>query len=136
MMKSVFLFALLLLSTALVAQQAPAPRVIEITATKDSRYVIDGKENPHLTFKAGEPLELRVTAFRAKTFQRDGSVHGLAMLRAKDRSRVPGWNFFFVPGKQVVHVNAPTEPGDYVILCTVICSEGHEQMTMKVTVEP
>jgi hypothetical protein len=128
--------ALLLLATALLAQQAPAPRVIEITATKDSRYLIDGKENPHLTFKAGEPLELRVTAFRAKTWGRDGSVHGLAMLRAKDRRRVPGWNFFLSEGRQVLHVNAPAEPGEYVILCTVICSEGHEQMTMKVTVEP
>ena len=129
-------FVLLVLATALLAQQAPAPRVVAITATKDSRYLIDGKENPHLTFKAGEPLELRITAERAKTWQRDGAVHGLAMLRAKDRSRVPGWNFFLQPGTQVLHVNAPSEPGEYVILCTVICSDAHEQMTMKVTVEP
>ena len=135
-MKRLFQVALLLLAGALMAQQAPAPRVIEITATKDSRYIIDGKENPHLTMKVGEPLELRITAFRAKTWQRDGSVHGLAMLRAKDRGRVPGWNFFLTPGKQVLHVNAPSEPGEYVILCTVICSDGHETMTMKVTVEP
>jgi hypothetical protein len=135
-MKRTFQLALLLVATALLAQQAPAPRVIEITATKDSRYVVDGKESPHLAMKAGEPLELRITAFRAKTWQRDGSVHGLAMLRAKDRSRVPGWNLFLAPGKQTFHLNAPAEPGEYVILCTVICSEGHEQMTMKVTVEP
>ena len=135
-MRRLVQLALLLLATTLLAQQAPAPRVIEITATKDSRYIIDGKENPHLTMKAGEPLELHITAFRAKTWQRDGSVHGLAMLRAKDRSRVPGWNFFLAPGKQVLHVSAPAEPGEYVILCTVICSDGHEQMTMKVTVEP
>ena len=135
-MRRALQLACLLVATALLAQQAPAPRVLEITATKDSRYVIDGKENPHLTMKAGEPLELRITAFRAKTWQRDGSVHGLAMLRAKDRARVPGWNFFLTPGKQVLHVNAPSEPGEYVILCTVICSDGHEQMTMKVTVEP
>ena len=61
---------------------------------------------------------------------------GIPLLRARDRSRVPGWNLFLLPGKQVVRVNAPAEPGEYIILCTVICSEAHEQMTMKVTVEP
>src|SRR5437762_944398 len=133
-MRTACQLALLLLTTTMVAQ--PAPRVLEITATKDSRYVVDGKENPHLILKAGEPMELRITAFRGKTWARDGSVHGLALLRARDRNRVPGWNLFLQPGKQVVHVNAPAEPGEYFILCTVICSEAHEQMTMKVTVEP
>ena len=33
-------------------------------------------------------------------------------------------------------LNAPTEPGEYVVVCTVICSEEHEGMHMKFIVVP
>jgi len=86
--------------------------------------------------KAGEPLLLRVTARRAKTWNRDGSIHGFTLLRAKDRSKVPGWDLLLKPGNQEFHLVAPGEPGEYVVVCTVICSEEHEGMHMKFTVVP
>jgi heme/copper-type cytochrome/quinol oxidase subunit 2 len=33
-------------------------------------------------------------------------------------------------------LTAPSEAGDYVVICTVICSQDHEQMSMKFVVEP
>jgi heme/copper-type cytochrome/quinol oxidase subunit 2 len=33
-------------------------------------------------------------------------------------------------------VVAPQEPGEYVVICTVICSEDHEGMTLKLVVLP
>jgi heme/copper-type cytochrome/quinol oxidase subunit 2 len=112
------------------------PRVIEFTADSDSRYKIAGQRTPEITVKAGEPLLLRVTANRAKSWNRDGSIHGFTLLRAKDRTKVDGWDLLFKPGKQEFTLTAPTEPGTYEVVCTVICSEDHEGMHMKFTVLP
>jgi heme/copper-type cytochrome/quinol oxidase subunit 2 len=111
-------------------------RVIEITADSDSRYKIAGERTPEITVKAGEQFLLRVTARRGKSWNRDGSIHGFTLLRAKDRTRVDGWDLLFKPGKQEFHLTAPTEPGSYDVVCTVICSEDHEGMHMKFTVLP
>jgi hypothetical protein len=81
-------------------------------------------------------LLLRVTARRGKTWNRDGSIHGFSLLRAKDRSRVEGWDLLFKPGQQEFVLTAPSEPGEYDVVCTVICSEDHEGMHMKFTVLP
>ncbi|HTS35269.1 MAG TPA: hypothetical protein VMH04_06330 [Candidatus Solibacter sp.] len=110
--------------------------MIELTADKDSRYKIAGQKTPSITVKAGEQILLRVTANRAKTWNRDGSIHGFTLLRAKDRTRVDGWDLLFKPGTQEVLMTAPAEPGDYEAVCTVICSEDHEGMHMKFTVLP
>ena len=110
--------------------------VIEVTADSDSRYKIAGQRVPEITVKAGEPVLLRVTAHRAKSWNRDGSIHGFTLLRAKDRSKVDGWDLLFKPGKQEFLLTAPPEPGEYVVVCTVICSEDHEGMHMKFTVLP
>lgn len=110
--------------------------VIEVTADRDSRYKIAGLRIPEITVKAGEKLLLRVTANRGKSWNRDGSIHGFTLLRAKDRTRVDGWDLLFRPGKQEFELTAPTEPGDYEVVCTVICSEDHEGMHMKFTVLP
>lgn len=111
-------------------------RVIEITADSDSRYKIAGQKTPEITVKAGEQFILRVTARRGKTWNRDGSIHGFTLLRAKDRTRVEGWDLLFKPGTQEFHLTAPAEPGAYEVVCTVICSEDHEGMHMKFTVLP
>lgn len=111
-------------------------RVIELTADHDSRYKIAGQRVPEITVKAGEQILLRVTANRAKTWNRDGSIHGFTLLRAKDRTRVEGWDLLFKPGKQEFQLTAPAEPGEYVVVCTVICSEDHEGMHMRFVVEP
>jgi len=115
---------------------ASAQHVIELTADHDSRYKIAGQSVPEITVKAGEQVLLRVTAIRAKSWNRDGSIHGFTLLRAKDRTRVEGWDLLFKPGKQEFLLTAPTDPGQYEVVCTVICSQDHEGMHMKFTVLP
>src|SRR5246127_5822438 len=85
-------------------------RVIELTADSDSRYKIDGQRTPEITVKAGEQVLLRVTAHRGKSWNRDGSIHGFTLLRAKDRTKVEGWDLLFKPGTQEFHLTAPAEP--------------------------
>ena len=130
----VVLIALALLA-ALPCARAQG-RVIEITADSDSRYKIAGQKTPEIRVTAGEKFVLRVTAHRAKSWNRDGSIHGFTLLRAKDRSRVEGWDLLFKPGKQEFILTAPAEPGEYEVVCTVVCSEDHEGMHMKFTVLP
>lgn len=122
------------LEPALLSQTPP--RVIEILADHDSQYKIQGQKKPTITAKPGEELTLRITAIKAKNHNRDGSVHGLALLRASDRKMVPGWDLLLKPGMQEFNLTAPSEPGEYIVICTVICSQGHEEMTMKFIVEP
>ncbi len=112
------------------------PRIIEVVADKDSRYRIAGESKPSITVKAGEVVVLRITARRGKSWNRDGSIHGFSLLRAKDRSKVSGWDLLLKPGTQEFLLTAPAEPGDYEVVCTVICSEDHEGMHMKFLVLP
>jgi len=125
--------AVVLLAMRFASAQA---RMIEVTADRDSRYKIAGMRTPEITVKAGEQILLRVTARKAKSWNRDGSIHGFTLLRASDRTKVEGWDLLFKPGKQEFQLTAPTEPGEYVVVCTVICSEEHEGMHMKFTVLP
>jgi hypothetical protein len=113
-----------------------SPRVIEILADHDSRFKMAGEKEPEITAHSGEQLTLRVKAVKAKNRNRDGSIHGFALLRAKDRSRVPGWDFLLKPGVQDLNATAPAEPGEYVVVCTVICSDDHEGMHMRFVVLP
>jgi len=121
---------------AAVQFAAAQVHVIEVTADSDSRYKIAGQRVPEITVKAGEQILLRVTAHRGKSWNRDGSIHGFTLLRAKDRTKVEGWDLLFKPGTQEFQLTAPAEPGEYVVVCTVICSEEHEGMHMKFTVLP
>jgi len=114
----------------------PQIRVIEVLADHDSRYKIAGERIPEITVRAGEQVLLRVTARRGKTWNRDGSIHGFSLLRAKDRTKVEGWDLLFKPGTQEFQLTAPAETGEYIVVCTVICSEDHEGMHMKFTVLP
>lgn len=119
----------------ILAGAGAQPRLIELTADHDSRYKIAGQRIPEITVKAGEPVLLRVTARKAKSWNRDGSIHGFTLLRAKDRSKVEGWDLLFRPGTQEFLLTAP-EAGEYEAVCTVICSEDHEGMHLKLTVLP
>jgi len=121
---------------ALEQSVAAQPHIIEVLADGDSRYKIPGERTPEITVKAGEQVLLRVTARRGKSWNRDGSIHGFSLLRAKDRTKVEGWDLLLKPGKQEFQLTAPTEPGEYIVVCTVICSEDHEGMHMKFTVLP
>ena len=116
--------------------QGQSPQVIEVLADHDSRYKIAGQKDPVITVHAGEMVTLRITAVKAKNHNRDGSIHGFELLRAKDRSRVPGWDLLLRPGVQEFMLAAPAEPGEYVVVCTVICSSDHEGMHMKFIVLP
>src|SRR5271163_1636267 len=80
------------------AAQVQAPHVIEILADHDSRFKMAGQKEPVITVHAGEQVTLRITAIKAKNHNRDGSIHGFSLLRAKDRSRVPDWDFVLKPG--------------------------------------
>jgi hypothetical protein len=111
-------------------------RVIEVLADKDSHFKIAGMSHAEITAKAGEPLLLRINARKGKTWNRDGTVHGFTLLRAKDHSKVSGWDLELKPGTHEFSLTAPAEPGEYEVLCTVICSEEHEGMRMKFVVVP
>ena len=111
-------------------------RVVELIADSDSRYKIAGQRTPEITVTAGEPVLLRVTAHRGKSWNRDGSIHGFSLLRARDRSKVDSWDLLLKPGTQEFRLTVPNEPGAYEVVCTVICSEDHEGMHMKFTVLP
>lgn len=114
----------------------PQARIIEILADHDSRYKIQGQKQPVITVRAGEPITLRITAKKAKNLNRDGSIHGFTLLRAMDRKPVPDWDFLLKPGTQEFAVTAPREAGEYVAVCTVICSQDHEGMSMRFVVWP
>src|SRR5579863_9700895 len=116
--------------------RAQAPRVIEVLADHDSRFKMAGQKDPVITAHAGEPLTLRITAVKAKDHNRNGAIHGFALLRAKDRSRVPGWDLELKPGTRDFAMTAPAEAGEYVVVCTVICSADHEGMHMRFVVLP
>ena len=111
-------------------------RVIEVLADKDSHFKIAGMSHAEITVKAGEPILLRVIARKGTTWNRDGTVHGFTLLRAKDHHKVSGWDLELKQGMQEFSLMAPAEPGEYEVLCTVICSDDHEGMRMKLTVVP
>jgi heme/copper-type cytochrome/quinol oxidase subunit 2 len=127
------IFAFIFVSSLSAFGQA---RVIEVLADKDSHFKIAGMSHPEITVKAGEPLLLRLSARKGKTWNRDGTVHGFTLLRAKDHHKVTGWDLELKPGMQEFSLTAPSEPGEYEVLCTVICSEEHEGMRMKFVVLP
>jgi heme/copper-type cytochrome/quinol oxidase subunit 2 len=130
-------FAVLLLwLLPLPAKAQQTPRLIEVLADHDSRYKMQGQSKPSITVTANEKIRLRITAIRAKERTKDGSIHGFSLLRPKDHQPVPGWELLLKPGVQEFALTVPAEPGEYQIVCTVICSEGHEQMNMKFVVEP
>lgn len=122
-------------SLPIAAHQQAQNRVIDIVADHDSRFKIPGQDQPVLTLTTGETVHLRITAVKAKNRNRDGSVHGFELLRA-NHTPVPGWDLLLKPGLQEFDLTAPDQPGEYLVVCTVICSSGHERMTMKVVVEP
>jgi heme/copper-type cytochrome/quinol oxidase subunit 2 len=95
-----------------------------------------GQSHAEITVRAGEPLILRIEARRGKTWNRDGAIHGFTLLHAKDHAKVPGWDLELHAGKQEFTLTAPAQPGEYEVLCTVICSDDHDGMRMKFIVVP
>jgi heme/copper-type cytochrome/quinol oxidase subunit 2 len=137
-MQNLTRLSLFILGISLGISQAASgqARVIEVLADKDSHFKIAGQSRPEIVVEAGEHVILRIDARKGKTWNRDGTVHGFILLRAKDRRKVPGWNLELKSGKHEFELTAPDEPGEYEVLCTVICSETHEEMWMKFVVLP
>jgi heme/copper-type cytochrome/quinol oxidase subunit 2 len=132
----IVLAAFTVLGAHLVLAQINQVHVIEVVADKDSRYKSPDGGKPEITLKAGEQVLLRVSARKGKSWNRDGSIHGFTLLRAADRSKVQGWNLLLRPGQQEFQLTAPAEAGEYIVVCTVICSEDHEGMHMRLLVVP
>lgn len=116
--------------------RAQEQRVIEVLADHDSRFKIVGLKDPMISVHLGETVTLRITAVKAKNHNRNGAIHGFTLLRWSDRSPVAGWDFELKPGTQEFMAKAPDEPGEYVVVCTVICSPDHEGMNMRFVVQP
>lgn len=112
------------------------PRLIEVVADHKSRFNVPGQSEASISVKAGEKVRLRITAIKAASHNRDGAVHGFTLLHPGDHKPVDGWDFLLRPGTQEFVVTAPMEPGNYEVVCTVICSDNHEHMSMKFTVLP
>jgi plastocyanin len=116
----------------LMAASLP-PRVIDIVADKDNRFKIAKQKDPVITMRVNEVAVLRITAHRAMEWDdKDGSVHTFTINALKSK----GWDFRLKDGVQQFPVVAPSEPGEYVVECTVKCGKGHDDMKMKLVVTP
>lgn len=109
-----------------------SPRLIQIIADKDNLFKVPGQKKPIVTVKAGEVLHLRVTARKGPEWAKDGAVHSITINALKDQ----GWDLRLKEGTQEFTVVAPSEPGEYVIECTVKCGDGHDDMKMTLIVTP
>lgn len=125
------LAALLVIALAPL-RAAPGPRIIQVTADEDNRYKIPGTKKPVITVKAGEVVKLRITAHKGTDWEKDGSVHSFTINALKDQ----GWDLRLKEGTQEFTLVAPSEPGEYVVECTVRCGKGHDDMKMKLVVTP
>ena len=114
-----------------IAQASDAPRVIRLIADKDNRFKLPDQSKQVLVLKAGEEVILRVTAYPGTERARDGSVHSLVIRSLRDQ----GWDVRLKEGTQDVRLTAPSQPGEYLIECTVKCGPGHENMNLKLVVE-
>jgi heme/copper-type cytochrome/quinol oxidase subunit 2 len=109
------------------------PRLIEITATKDARFVIKGQKDPVITVKPGEVVHLKITAQKGPEFEKDGTVHSFTIKEFKDQ----GWDLRLKEGLNEATLVAPDKPGEYVIECTVKCDpKHHDDMKAKLIVKP
>jgi heme/copper-type cytochrome/quinol oxidase subunit 2 len=109
------------------------PRIIDVTADADNRFKIPKMKDPVITMKVNEVAVLRITAHRGGEWdEKDGAIHTFTINALKDR----GWNFRLKEGVQKFPVVAPSEPGEYVVECTVKCGKGHDDMKMKLVVTP
>jgi len=135
MRRFLFAFSVAVLGLPQAANRASTnekPKVIELVADQDDRFKLLGQDHQDLVLKAGEDVILRVNARFGGMRSLDGSVHGLVVRNLRNQ----GWNFRLKEGMQDLHVTAPATPGVYRIECSVVCGPGHQDMQMKMVVEP
>jgi len=110
-----------------------APRFIEITATKDSKFKVAGQKDSVITVKPGEVVHLKITAQKGPEFEKDGAVHSFTIKELKDQ----GWDLRLKEGVSEFTLVAPDKAGEYVIECTVKCDpKHHDDMKAKLIVKP
>ena len=127
---AIAIFLLLLPSLSFAAS---APRLIEVTATKDAKFKVAGQKDPVITVKAGEVVRLKITAQKGPEFEKDGTVHSFTVKELKDQ----GWDLRLKEGVNEFALVAPDKPGEYVIECTVKCDpKHHDDMKAKLIVTP
>ena len=108
------------------------PRLIVVTADKDNLFKIQGQKLPVITLKANEVIHLRIVANKSTEWDKDGTIHTFTINALKDQ----GWDLRLKEGTQDFTLAAPSEPGSYVIECTVKCGQGHDDMKMRLVVTP
>ena len=125
-----------LAAAALLAAAAPAPaqppKVWEVTASNDATFKVVGQKKAVITVKAGQVIRLKVIGQKGKEFDKDGAVHALTINDLKDQ----GWDLRVKEGVNEFTVVAPATPGEYEIICSVKCGQGHDDMKMKLVVIP
>ncbi len=131
--KALFITAvvvLLGLSTSMLRAQAPVGKIWEVEATKEQTFKVLGEKKPVITVKAGDTVTLRITAHKGAQQAKDGAVHSFTILAlAKE-----GWNIRLKEGVNEVTLKAPNKPGEYSIVCVVICGPNHADQKMKLVV--
>ena len=108
------------------------PRVIQVIADDDNRFKVAGMKKPVMTVKAGEVVTLRIISRKGTDWEKDGTVHSFTINALKDQ----GWDLRLKEGTHDYTLAAPSEPGEYVVECTVRCGKGHDDMKMKLVVTP
>lgn len=121
-------FCVLAASTPVGARRAG--RVTEIIADKDGQFKVPGQKEPIIVAYPKEVLRLRITARKGPEWEADGAVHGFWAPALADQ----GWYLRLREGTQEFTLTAPREPGEYAILCSVLCGPGHTRMSMKLIV--
>lgn len=112
---------------------ASQPRLVTVIADKDNLFKIPGQKLPVITLKTNEVIHLRVIANKSTEWDHnDGSIHTFTINALKDQ----GWDLRLKEGTQDFTLAAPTEPGSYVVECTVKCGQGHDDMKMRLVVVP
>ncbi len=127
--------SLILTLVCLLAVSTPAgarktARVTEIIADKDGQFKVPGQKEPVIVAYPKEVLRLRITARKGSEWEADGAVHGFWAPALAEQ----GWYLRLREGTQEFTLTAPEDPGEYTILCSVICGPGHTRMNMKLVV--
>lgn len=108
------------------------PRVIAVTADEDGKFKVPGQKQPIIVVKANEVVTLRITSRKGTDWEKDGAVHSFTINALKDQ----GWDLRLKEGTHDYTLAAPAEPGEYLVECTVRCGKAHDDMKMKLVVNP
>ena len=131
-MAVILIAAVFILLPAQTAYGGDNGRTIEIIADKDARFKVPGQKKAVVTVKANEVLHLHVIAKKGTEWAKDGAVHSITINSLKRE----GWDLRLKEGINDFTVQAPAQPGEYLIECTIRCGNGHDDMKMKLIVTP